>query len=158
MTQQLKLAYTQEFFQFKRLLDGICHLLLCHPECLCKLTLPSCCTLLLWTVELFMKGAWNNSLNALWALLVCLSSPPNTCTIHSWIFTCVIKVKFELSMACLVYWTCPETIAFRGQHLIQGMFPFVQEMHLVSRRHNPLLHSTVRTPIIFKTNKIVGEL
>lgn len=50
----------------------------CSPtiQCLCKLTLPSCCTLLLWTVELFMKGMWSGSLKAFRALVVCL--PPLT--------------------------------------------------------------------------------
>lgn len=57
VTQQFELAETQEFFQHKRLLDSVCRLWPCHPECACKWTLPRCCTLRLGTAGLFAKGS-----------------------------------------------------------------------------------------------------
>lgn len=70
---------------------------------------------------------WSGSLKAFRALVVCLPSYA-VCFIHSWIFTYVSEVKFELSMVCLVHIEHVQKHCSAGQHLIWGCTVCLQEM------------------------------
>ena len=83
-------------------------------------------------------------------MLVSLCSSPNTCYYPFLNPHCVIKRKLEVSLVLLIEHV-QETLLSKGQHLIQGIVPFVQEMHLVSGGYRPLLTATMKSTLHIKT-------